>query len=415
MVAFYPPLLESWRLVAIVVAAIALLDLALMYFLPAPAVERSVPGTLPLGQWASVKLHFRNSAWLPLRYQAFDYYPSELAMQGMPVNLRSSAGGWSEVIYRVRPSERGSFDFTGVGFRLNSVLGLWQRQRIVEKPATVHVYPDFAAVANYALMATDNRVSQLGIIKRRRRGQGSDFHQMREYRAGDSLRQIDWKITSRLRKPVSREYQDERDQEIVFLIDCGRRMRARDDALSHFDHALNALLLLSYIALKQGDAVGITTFGGRSRFLKPAKGPATLNRLLNALYDLQPTTQSPDYTDAVTQFLVRQNKRALVILVTNLRDEDNDDLIPALNILRRKHLVLLASLREKSIDDITGKPVAKFDEAIRLAAVHSYLADRQRALKNLKTMKIDCLDVTPDKLTVGLINRYLDIKAGGRL
>lgn len=162
--------------------------------------------------------------------------------------------------------------------------------------------------------------------EQRRRGDGQTFLQLREYRIGDSLRQIDWKATARMRKPIARDYQDERNQTVLFLLDCSRRMRAQDDDLSHFDHALNAMILLAYVALRQGDAVGVQSFGGEQRQLAPRSGPGRLTALINAVYDLQPTIDPPDYAEAAQLILKRQRKRALIVLLTNLRDEDQAEL-----------------------------------------------------------------------------------------
>ena len=302
--------------------------------------------------------------------------------------------------------------FFGAG---RSPLQLWWHDYPIKLKSEVRIYPNFAAISQYALLATDNHLSHLGIMKRRRRGEGQDFHQLREYRAGDSLRQIDWKASARMHKAISREYQDERDQDIIFLLDCGHRMQAKDGELSHFDHTLNAILLLSYVALKQGDAVGLATFGGVERWLPAKKGQLSLNQILNALYDLQPTLQAPDYSQAAAQLLIRHKKRALVILITNLRDEDTDDLLPALNLLRKRHLLLLASMRELALDQKLTEPVDHLEEAIEQAATQHYLQLRQQTLERVRATGTLCLDVPPTDLSTQLINRYLEIKRSGAL
>jgi uncharacterized protein (DUF58 family) len=170
------------------------------------------------------------------------------------------------------------------------------------------VYPNVRAVSRYELLAAANRAGELGIRRRRQRGEGLEFHQLREYRQGDSLRQIDWKATARLRRAVSREYEEERDQQIVFLLDCGRKMHARDGALSHFDHALDALLLLAHVALRQGDAVGLLTFGGAQRWMARRKGAAQLDRVMNSVYD-RDTTRASDYPAGAQTGPPRQRRR----------------------------------------------------------------------------------------------------------
>jgi uncharacterized protein (DUF58 family) len=300
---------------------------------------------------------------------------------------------------------------------------LWLRRLDAGTPQSVRVYPDFAKVAQYALLATDNRLSQIGVLQRRRRGEGVEFHQLREYRRGDTSRQIDWKATARVHKLISREYQDERDQRIIFLLDCGQRMRAHEGAgkgeargLSHFDHTLNALLLLSYVALRQGDAVGVLTFAHpRPRYFAPRKSVSTVNLILNGLYDLEPTASTPDYLSAGEQLVARLSKRALVVLLTNLRDEDDGVLLPALKLLQQRHLTLLANLRETSLDAIVREPVRTFDEALTFGAAAEYLHARSATMLKLRHMGVRILDAYPQQLPRILVNKYWDMKRAGQI
>ena len=242
-----------------------------------------------------------------------------------------------------------------------------------------------------------------------------EFHRLRDYRAGDSLRQIDWKATSRYRRAISREYQEERDQQVMFLLDCGRKMHALDGNLSHFDYTLNALLLLANVALRQGDSVGLMTFSGEQRWLAPRKGVSTLNLLLNSIYDLSTSTAPSDYLNAALQAQRRLSKRSLIVVMSNLRDEDSEELTLALQILRRKHLVLLASLRETVLGETLDADVTSFDQALRVAATHRYLTRRRTAHERLTANGALWLDVEPAQLSVQLVNRYLDVKTSGRL
>jgi uncharacterized protein (DUF58 family) len=279
----------------------------------------------------------------------------------------------------------------------------------------VRVYPNFAALTRFALLATDHRLSQLGILQRRRRGEGLEFHQLREYREGDAQRQIDWKASARMRRLVSREYRDERDQQIVLLLDCGRRMAARDGPLSHLDHALNAALLLAFVALRQGDAVGLMTMGGIERWLAPRKSQVALNGLLAHSFDLQPTLASPDYHNAAVALMTRLRKRAFVVLLSNLRDEDDEGLRSAVGLLRQRHRVVVASLREPILGDALRAPVAGLEDALTHAATAEYLERRQRAFARLELGNVPCLDVEPEALPLALVNRYLDLKRQGRM
>lgn len=404
----------DWRTVwygtIALLTVIALADLLHLFMIPLPQAQRHVPHSLPLGVKRLVRLQVHNRSKRRLQVWLYDHFPLQARADGFPLPLVLPADKFATTRYTLTAHARGRLRFPCLQLRLLSALQLWWRDVKLPVTSEVKVYPNFAAVAQYALLATDNHLSHMGIMKKRRRGEGQDFHQLREYRAGDSLRQIDWKASARLHKAISREYQDERDQEIVFLLDCGHRMMARDDELSHFDHTLNAILLLTYVALRQGDAVGLGTFAGNNRWLPARKGQHHVQYLLNALYDLQATTEAPDYAQAATALLVRQKKRALVILLTNLRDEDLDDLLPALHLLRKRHLVLLASMRESILDTTLSRPVDSHETAIHQAAVQHYLHQRNAALERIRTVGIRCLDTPPDTLSISLVNHYLDIK-----
>jgi Uncharacterized conserved protein (some members contain a von Willebrand factor type A (vWA) domain) len=266
------------------------------------------------------------------------------------------------------------------------------------------------------LLAVDNWLSQLGVRQRQRRGLGLEFHQLREFREGDSLRQIDWKATARQRTPIAREYQDERDQQIIFMLDCGRRMRSQDGELAHFDHALNACLLLSYIALRQGDAVGLSTFASNHpHYLAPVKGTGQLNVLLNTVYDLDSTQRPADYQAAVTQLLARQKRRALVVLVTNLRDEDDEELLTAVKRLSKLHRVLVASLREDLLDSLRQTPVQTLPEALAYCGTVDYLNDRAQLHERLSAHGVPVVDARPSELGAELVTAYLGWKKAGTM
>jgi len=397
-----------WQIMGVILLLLALFDAWRVWRIPAIQVQRHVPGSLPLGVWSEVILCFHNPSTAPRFIEIFDDYPIHSDLQGQPQRLMLPASAGIEtqfhasVKYRIRPEQRGATQFAGVHFLLYSPWRFWKRYRYTELKTPIRVYPNFATITKYALFAAENRLGQLGIRKLQRRGEGLEFHQLREYRTGDSLRQIDWNTTSRYKKLISKEYQDERDQQIIFLIDCGRRMLAQDGALSHFDHTLNAILLLSYVALRQGDALGLMTMN-------------TVNIVLNTVYDLQPSTRSSDYWSAANQLMRRHNKRALVILISNLRDEDSDELLPALQLLRKKHLVLLASLQERILNDVLEQPVYTFEDALRHAATLDYLNARQSAHDTLKNQGIIYLDTEPEQLPVQMVNRYLEIKRSGML
>ena len=405
----------AWIIASALFGAVVFGDLLLAARRVRVEARRVLPASAPLYVWTDARIHIANRDRVRLSCEAFDHHPPECTVEGLPRDLAIPAGGWAEFHYRLRPTSRGDLHFGPIELRLHSPLTLWQRRIRVGEPSVLRVYPNFAALTRYALFATDNRLSQMGILQRRRRGEGLDFDQLREYREGDSQRKIDWKASTRMQKLISRDYQDERDQQVVFLVDCGRRMRAKDDDCSHFDHALDATLLLAYVGVRQGDAVGLMTMSGPHLWLAPRKSQAMVNHILNEVYGLQPGLLTTDYYQAAVDLSKRLKKRALVVLISNLRDEDDDTLLPALRLLQKRHLVLFASLREHALDEAAAAPVEDFDDALTHGAAIEYRLRRDAAFRRLKQGNVVCLDVPPQRLALALVNQYLDVKRSGRL
>ena len=407
---FWPALVAPWKAAAFFLALAAAADGLLAWYSPAVSAERASPASLALGAWHRIRVKVRNGSRSSRVIALYDHHPARCEVRDMPQRVHLAKRAWAEIEYELKPLTRGELAFGPIEVRIRSKLALWERRLTLAGDARIRVYPNFAALSKYALLATDQRLSQIGVLQRPRRGEGLEFHQLREYREGDMQRQVDWKATARSGKLISREYQDERDQQIMFLIDCGRRLAAHDDALSHFDHVLNAVLLLAYVSARQGDAAGFLTTSGHARFMAPRKSGATVTAMLNQLYDLQPTLLTTDYYAAAVELMTRLRKRTLVVIVTNLRDEDEDTLAPALRLLSRRHLVLFASLREAILSRALKTRVDSFDRALTHAATADYLRNRELAFAKLSRTGTQCLDVEPTELPIALVNRYLDIK-----
>jgi len=192
-------------------------------------------------------------------------------------------------------------------------------------------------------------------------------------------------------------------------------MLARDGNLVHFDHCLNAALMVAYIALRQGDAVGLLAAGGDARYFAPGRGLGTIDALLNSTFDLHASLQATDYLDAARQLALRQQRRSLVLFITNVRDEDIEDLLAAVRQLQRRHLVCVASLREQALERPLDQPVADLDDAIGVGALAQYIEQRTRAHEALRAQGTDVLDVTCTELPAALVQHYLAVKRAARL
>jgi len=322
-------------------------------------IERVLPHALALGVQRTLSLTLVNEGPRAWQVAVFDEVDPQLEFQGLPQAVQVPANSQARLQYAVTPRQRGAVHFGLTQVKMTTLWGCFETLRTLGHAQSLQVYPNFAAVAGYAWLAGDRRLAQIGIKTYAQRGLGTDFKQLTDYKVGDPIRHIDWKATMRHGRPIVREFQDERDQCVLFMLDCGRRMRADEGVTSadgsHFDQALNALMLMSYVALKDGDEVGAITFGtppGQQRHFAPRKGSNTLNALMARLHDVQPDATHSDYLLAAQDLMRMQHKRALVVLLTNFRDEDSAELQPALKLLPGRHLVLVASLPERVLREV---------------------------------------------------------------
>ncbi|SEU00034.1 DUF58 domain-containing protein [Variovorax sp. OV084] len=386
-------------------------------------IERSLPGAFSLGVPTVLTLTLVNEGAQAWQVSVFDELDAHFTFEGLPQTVAVPALSQVALRYTATATQRGVAQFGATQLRWRTRFGCFDMRQTLGEPRRLRVYPNFAALARYAWLSGDRRLAQIGIKTYAQRGLGTDFRQLSDYKTGDSLRHIDWKATQRQRRPIVREFQDDRDQCVLFLLDCGRRMRADEGALalkanSHFDEALNALMLLSYVALKEGDEVGAMTFGcpaEERRDFAPRKGTATLNALMNRLHDIQPGATHSDYLLAAQEMLRVQKRRALVIVLTNFRDEDAAELRPAIKLLRRKHLVLVASLRERVLGRIASQPLVHARDAVDVAAAHLFEQSRRDAFARVVGNDPLSVDVEPADLAVALVNRYHAVKRAGLL
>jgi uncharacterized protein (DUF58 family) len=386
----------------------------------APRMTRVVPAALAVGVPRDIALIIESDGALSWNVAIYDHSDPSLRTQGLPATLAIGGGKRVTFTYRVTPSRRGEVSFAAADVRVRSRLGLCELLETLGDAGKRRVYPDFAQVARYAWLAGDRRLAEIGIKTFQRRGAGTDFRQLAEYRVGDPVRWIDWKATLRVGKPIVKEFQDARDQCVMLLVDCGRRMRADDRQAgfgnTHFDQVLNAVMLLSYVALKQGDEVGAMTFGtpaGAAKSFPPRKGVKALNALMGELYAVQPTPTHSDYIAAARNLLSRHNKRSLVVIITNFRDEDSAELGTALRLLRTRHLVMLASLREGIANELASQPLTSTDAAVEVASAHLFEQSRRDAFNRLAAHDALMVDAAPERLGVELVNRYQAAKGAG--
>ncbi|MGD0491525.1 MAG: DUF58 domain-containing protein [Steroidobacteraceae bacterium] len=392
--------------------------LSLIHWRAAPlTLHRRLPHAFAVGEPVRVQISLANPGRAKRRGRYFELADPTLLVPAMPLRFAIGPGERETLEFQLTPTARGMRSFEAGQILLRSALGLLDWNLRIGNPEARRVFPDFKRQAAFAWMASNRRLAELGIKSVRRRGSGTDFDQLLEYRPGDPIRHIDWKATLKHGRPITRSFRDDRDQSVMFLLDCGRRMRADDTqwgiGATHFDQSLDALMLLAFVALSRGDAVGAMTFGtaaGRERRFAPRKGRQTLNALMAELGDVEPSPTFSDYTIAATELLERRRKRGLVVLITNCRDEDSAELGAAIRLLRSRHLVVLANLKEQIVGEIAAQPLSSPVSVLEVAAAVEYEQRRRDMQKRLAMSGAVLVDCEPRALGVELVNRYNVLK-----
>lgn len=390
------------------IALFAGLD-ALLARRPLVTVKRAVPAVLSIGKPNLITLEARSISRRRLRVEIADDLWDTAETSDLPVRLDLPARGRETARYHLVPTKRGAHALGDHHVRYLSPLGLWIRQVDIPAASSVKVYPDVQAVRAFELLARQDR-DPSALRASRKRGGESEFERLREYRRGDEFRSIDWKATARRQKLISREYQLESNQNVLFLLDAGRLMTARAGDLSLFDHALNATLMLSHVAARGGDRVGLVAFADEiQRYAPPAGGAGAARHIIQAGYDLHPDLVETNYASAFEHVGLRVRKRSLVVLFTQVVDDvAAADLIRLMRGVMPRHLPLMVLLRDTDVDALVEG--GEVDPYVRGAAAE-LSSFRDKVVRDLKKHGALVLDVAPDQLTPQLINRYLEIKA----
>ena len=396
-----------------VLACVALADLATLPRRKAFSLQRAAGRIASLQKPHAVTLTLMNHSSRPRHVALRDGVPHELQPEPRQFLAVLDARSRTLLRYVLRPRRRGAFEIQRTSLLARSRLGLWQRLLDYPLATTVHVFPDLQQLNQYALLARTNRLSLMGVRRTRKIGQDHEFERLRDYTVDDSPKRIDWRATARRNKLTVRDFQATQCQQIVFLIDGGRLMTNELAGLTLLDHSLNAMLMLSYVALRQGDQVGLIHFADDiDGFVPPRGGMRQMNRLLHASFDRFPRLVETRYDHAFRYLNGHCRKRSLVVLITSVIDEVNAAQFDRyLSNLVGRHLPLAVLLRDHRLFDAVAQEQPDAQQLWRYAAAAEIIAWRHQVLTDLDRKGVLSVDVFPEHLTAPLVNRYLEIKA----
>lgn len=321
--------------------------------------------------------------------------------------------------YALTPVQRGDYRFGDLNIRWLGPLRLYIRQAVVRVAVDVKVYPNLTEIRQFDLLIRQNQLVEMGLRNVRLRGEGTAFESLRDYTPDDPYRSVNWKATARRGKPISTDYEPERSQRVIIMLDAGRTMRSPVPVdygtplvMAKVDFVVNSVLLLSYVASRTGDQIGLLIFADRvKQFIAPAPGAAHFQKLLEAMYALQSEPVEADYQQSISYLKTHFKKRAFVITFTDLSGaRASEALLAHMPRLAPQHLPLLVTIRDPILGQEASQQPTNSDAVYRRAVAERLIDERRLLLNRLQRQGVFTLDVDAQHLSIDIINRYLELK-----
>ncbi len=407
------PLIALLDVVLLLVAAV---DFALARRAPLK-VWRELPPRLQVGVANPVTLHFVNANDRALRIDVRDDAPREFESKPGILSLTIAKSSRARVHYTTTPGKRGKFEFGAIHLRVRGPFGFVWHERMVPATVAVSVFPDMRGASRLLLSDAALDFVNLGLRQLRRDGRGSEFARLRDYAQGDSARDVDWKATARRGRPVTRVMESERSQTVLIGVDAGRSMAARVDGLTKLDHAVNAALFLAFVAVRNGDRVGLVVFAdGIKTYLAPSAGRLQYRKIVDALYTAKPHLTYVDYLALFKELNVRLLKRSLLCVFTDFIDEDQaQTMVEPMRRLAKRHVPLCLSVKDAALAELLETPPPDAEVAYQHAVASELLLEREAMKRKVGRDGVTVVDVDAQQLSLAAVNQYLEIKARGTL
>ncbi|WP_298285043.1 DUF58 domain-containing protein [Novosphingobium sp.] len=329
--------------------------------------------------------------------------------------LAFADGAWSGSTDLV-PNRRGTGAVSRVWLRWNGPLGLAHRQAARALDTEVRVWPNIAPVRSPALQIF-LRDAQFGMIARRIRGEGTDFEALAEYEPGMDRRRIDWKSSARHARLYAKEYEVERNNQIVFAFDCGQAMCEPIEGLPRIDRAVTAALTTAYVALKAQDRVALFGFAARPEVATPfVTDSRDFARLQRAAAGLDYHPGEPNFTLALSTLTARLKRRSLIVLFSDFSDPTSAELmVENVGRLIDKHLVLFVVMTDAELTGITTAEVTDMQSVAEAVTASGLIRQRALVLQRLRHLGVRVLEARHDQIGTRLLDAYLAIKREGRI
>ena len=398
---------------------LAIIDARLSHLPSGVRITREFSGRFAVGAENEVRINVQNAQPHAVSLVVKDEYPPQMKLSGLrEAHMRVDGQTSAALVYGLTPPKRGRFEFGQIVVRFLSRLNLvWCEARLGEAVTSVKVYPNMRRAREAELKALGARSLVASHRKTSWRGEGREFESLRDYVRGDELRHISWSATARRGKLTTRQYQVERDQTILIAIDGGRLMTARIGQETKLDSAVHAALALMSAAARAGDNAGLLVFGRKIKaFLPPSRGHDHMDAALEALYSVEPEMIEPSYSHAFEYIAANSKRRSLVIVITDLVDEEGSkELLTSLRLLRPRHLPLVVTIADRDLRAVVSNAPENARDLFTQSVAEEIMYLRETALRLVESQGGLALDVTAAALAPAILEKYLQVKERGLL
>src|SRR5258707_423166 len=411
--AFWQPrfllVMAAWDLFALVAWAIDFWRLPKAEQL---IVQRSWSGPPSLSNNVEVVMELINHSRVGVDCCMLDDVPESLRSEPPELAIRAVGQSWGTGTYIVRPLTRGDVRLGAAYLRYQSGARFAERWARANCEQTIRVFPDIEEAKRNNIYLT--RARQIELEKRllRQRGTGREFESLREYQQGDEFRNICWTATARRGKQVTKLYQVERSQAVWLVLDAGRLLRARVGDLNKLDLSVNAALSLAQIALYSGDRVGLLVYGRQiQQRVGLGRGLSHMRVLLEALANAREEAAEADHLRAAASLMHLQRQRSLIIWITDLADTSmTPEVIESASQILSKHLLLFMVIAQPDLEALAAGYPQDAAQMYHMVAAQELVQRRETLISRVRNRGALALEVAPDKLTVSLVNQYLQVK-----
>lgn len=399
-------------LVVWLLAAATVADIAALYWRRFVTASRQVSDRLSNGDDNEIRLRVESVCPFALKLSVIDETPFVFQRRDISFRLRLAPREGKTVVYCLRPTQRGVYGFGRIRVFARTALGLAERRYTCGQTQDVKVYPSYLSLRKYELLAISNRLADMGVKRVRRAGNNTEFEQIKEYVKGDNYRSVNWKASARRSQLMVNVYEDERSQQIVSAIDKGRAMQQSFEGMTLLDYAINASLMLSYVAVRKADKAGLVCFAERTdTFVAPSRRHGQMERLLEALYSQQTRFGESDFGDLLATLNRRLTKRSLLVVYTSFSNRQAmERQLPYLRQLNARHRLLVVFFMDNELRNFLDGKSRTNEEYYQHVIVENMMHEQRLVVSQLRRHGIMSLLTTPQKLSVDVVNRYLELK-----